>query len=131
MVRCGSRFADRDHMMRFRGGGVGHKSTREATDFFKQDRDPLDERVTQDAGFEWDEVDEDEPITVEEIDSDELIGEEEDYGYVREDSDSEDESDCDPENGEELDVDEEVDFGPEDDGGAIDADMDRFGYADL
>jgi hypothetical protein len=33
-------------MMRFRGGGVGHKSTREATDFFKNDRDPLDERAT-------------------------------------------------------------------------------------
>jgi len=29
-------------MMRFRGGGVGHKSTREATDFFKKDRDHLD-----------------------------------------------------------------------------------------
>jgi hypothetical protein len=29
-------------MMRFRGGGVGHKSTREATDFFKNDTDRLD-----------------------------------------------------------------------------------------
>lgn len=28
--------------MRYRGGGVGHKSTREATDFFKNDRDRLD-----------------------------------------------------------------------------------------
>ena len=28
--------------MRFRGGGVGHKSTREATDFFKNDRHQLD-----------------------------------------------------------------------------------------
>jgi hypothetical protein len=40
------RFADRDLMMRFRGGGVGHsgwhKSTREATDFFKKDRHILD-----------------------------------------------------------------------------------------
>lgn len=25
--------------MRFRGGGVGHKTTREASDFFKNDRD--------------------------------------------------------------------------------------------
>ena len=29
-------------VMRFRGGGVGHKSTRDATDFFKTDRDLLD-----------------------------------------------------------------------------------------
>ena len=28
------RFVDRDMMMRFRGGGVGHKSTREVTDHF-------------------------------------------------------------------------------------------------
>jgi hypothetical protein len=39
-----SRFADRDAVMRFRGGGVGHKSTREATDRFLQDRDVLDLR---------------------------------------------------------------------------------------
>lgn len=112
--------------MRFRGGGVGHKSTREATDSFKKDRDPLDKQVT-DAGFEWDEVGDDEPISdmaVEE--DDELIGdsEEEDYGYVREDS--EDESDRDTEDG-----DEQVDFGPEDDGGTIDPDMDALGYAEL
>lgn len=30
-------------MMRFRGGGVGHKSTRQATDWFLSDRDKLDE----------------------------------------------------------------------------------------
>lgn len=29
-------------IMRFRGGGVGHTSTRAATDIFKQDRDILD-----------------------------------------------------------------------------------------
>jgi len=28
--------------MRFRGGGVGHKTSRSATDFFKNDRDKLD-----------------------------------------------------------------------------------------
>jgi hypothetical protein len=36
------RFVDRDTIMRFRGGGVGHMSTRAATDFFKHDRDILD-----------------------------------------------------------------------------------------
>ena len=29
-------------MMRFRGGGVGHKATRAAADAFKKDRDELD-----------------------------------------------------------------------------------------
>ena len=29
--------------MRFRGDGVGHKSTREATQCLRKDRDPLDE----------------------------------------------------------------------------------------
>jgi hypothetical protein len=37
-----SRFVDRDMLMRYRGGGVGHKSTRAATDKFIQDRDELD-----------------------------------------------------------------------------------------
>ncbi|PPR02756.1 hypothetical protein CVT24_002089 [Panaeolus cyanescens] len=35
-------FADRDMMMRYRGGGVGHTSTRSATDRFLVDRDPKD-----------------------------------------------------------------------------------------
>ena len=35
------RFVDRDMVMRYRGGGIGHKSTRRATDFFKNDRHPL------------------------------------------------------------------------------------------
>ncbi|KAJ3482617.1 hypothetical protein NLJ89_g12128 [Agrocybe chaxingu] len=38
----GAMFVDRDMFMRFRGGGVGHTSTREATDHLKQDRDCLD-----------------------------------------------------------------------------------------
>ena len=118
--------------MRFRGGGVGHKSTREATDFFKKDRDPLDEWVP---GNEPDSDDNDsdldgEPNTEE---NDELVWEDEDddYGYVREDdSESESDSDLDGNHVDEL---EELEgyFGPEDDGGAIDPDMDAFGYADL
>ncbi|KAF8675505.1 hypothetical protein AX14_005100, partial [Amanita brunnescens Koide BX004] len=38
-------FVDRDMFMRFRGGGVGHKSTREATDLFLPDRHPSDSAV--------------------------------------------------------------------------------------
>ena len=35
-------FVDRDMAMRFRGGGVGHTSTRAATNTFLSDRDFLD-----------------------------------------------------------------------------------------
>jgi hypothetical protein len=35
-------FVDRDMAMRFRGGGVGHTSTRAATNSFLSDRDFLD-----------------------------------------------------------------------------------------
>jgi hypothetical protein len=35
-------FVDRDMLMRFRGGGVGHTGTRAATNKFLEDRDQLD-----------------------------------------------------------------------------------------
>ena len=41
------RFSDRDMVMRYRGGGVGHVTTRAATDFFKTDRRPLDHHIQQ------------------------------------------------------------------------------------
>lgn len=124
-------------MMRFRGGGVGHKSTREATDFFKNDRDPLDERATgaesRDMNSETDDELED---NCEEEDDDLGLNEdqEEDYGYVSVREDSEDEDDTladDDADGDPVLVDEQVDFGPEDDGGAVDPDMEAFGYAEM
>jgi hypothetical protein len=122
-------------MMRFRGGGVGHKTTREATDSFKGDRDPLDDQATCMVGFNdsESEVDEAETIIDGEIqveEDTEIQDEEEDYGYTREDSESEtDESETHDDDAE-LGVDE-VYFGPEDDGGAIDPDMDALGYAEM
>ena len=41
-------FVDRDMVMRFRGGGVGHKTTRKATRCFSEDVDVLDERDRMD-----------------------------------------------------------------------------------
>ena len=41
-VTTSYRFSDQDLMMRFRGRGVGHKSSQEASNFFKKDRDRLD-----------------------------------------------------------------------------------------
>ena len=121
-----NRFADRDLMMRFRGGGVGHKSTRAATDFFKSDRDRLD--VQQKSSTDEEEEVNEETVMVEAglegyaAQSDE----EEDYGYrLGEDSDDENSQEDD---GEELD---DEDFGPEDDGGAGDPDMEALGYAEL
>jgi hypothetical protein len=74
--------------MRFHGGGVGHKSTRQATNFFKKDchasdlQDSLERRSGLGCGEHESE-----------------LGNE--------------------------------DFGPEDDGRAVDSDMEELGYADL
>jgi hypothetical protein len=109
-------------MIRFRGGGVGHKSTREATDFFKKDRDRLDMTSNHD---DDDEVMEEEDFG--ELQPDELKeDEEDDFGYTMSQSD-EDKAD----EGEAIgyghgDSDSDVYFGPEDDGGAVDPDMDEF-----
>ena len=114
------RFADRDLMMRFRGGGVGHKSTREATDSFKKDRDHLDIKSHIEDDDAMPEILEPQPYE-EEIEEDE----EEDYGYAAA-TDSEVESAM-------GDGDNSADeyFGPEDDGGAVDPDVEALGYADL
>ena len=108
--------------MRFRGGGVGHKSTREATDSFKKDRDQLDilkSDIEDDEAMP--EILEPEPGE-DEIEEDE----EEDYGYVAATDSEVDESTI-------GDGDNSADeyFGPEDDGGAVDPDMEALGYADL
>jgi hypothetical protein len=121
-------------MMRFRGGGIGHKSTRDATDFFKNDRDPSDLNVlTPVSDSELGNEIEDSEL-VEEIGNDEMNdleacsedSEAEDYGYNLGEN-SESESDLD-ELGEEL---EEEDLGPEGDGGRIDEDMVALGYSEL
>jgi hypothetical protein len=115
-----NRFSDRDLMMRFRGGGVGHKSTREATDFFKNDRDGLDKLAVDDDG----EMESEEELELEhEIDEDE----EDDYGYTGLESDTDSLSEQEAAG----DDDDNEYFGPEDNGGAVDPDMDALGYADL
>lgn len=111
------RFADRDLMMRFRGGGVGHKSTREATDSFKKDRDWLDVK----SDIEEDEV---RPVVLET--EPEIEEDEEDYGYV-----TETDSDVDEATLGDGGYSTDEFFGPEDDGGAVDPDMEALGYADL
>jgi hypothetical protein len=117
--------------MRFRGGGVGHKSTREATDFFKQDRDQMDIVTGVDSGAkvvaepQADDDDEPENSTIVEEAIDE---EEEDYGYAHEySSDSEGE----PDGPTGSDTESVHDLGAEDDGGVVDPLMDELGYADL
>jgi hypothetical protein len=117
--------------MRFRGGGVGHKSTREATDFFKKDRDQMDIVTGVDSGAkvvaeEADDDDEPENSTI--VDEEAIDEEEEDYGYAHEySSDSEGESDG-PAG---SDTESVHDLGAEDDGGAVGPLMDELGYADL
>jgi hypothetical protein len=61
-----SSFVDRDMFMRFRGGGVGHKSIRRATNRFLQDRWPEElERVVE--RDEDDPMDPDQPAPVDPI----------------------------------------------------------------
>jgi hypothetical protein len=70
-------------MMRFRGGGVGHASTREATDFFKQDRDSHDaKRLVEEDDEDYDQTQHEPkaPTNQSKTDRDD---EEEDYGYNR------------------------------------------------
>jgi hypothetical protein len=90
-------------MMRFRGGGVGHKSTREATDFFRSDRDRLDKETVTAA-----QIDEDDDDAGYCSGTENLEDEEEDYGYIQDDTDSQSED----ENG-------------------VDDILETFGYADL
>jgi hypothetical protein len=131
-----SRFSDRDLMMRFRGGGVGHKSTREATDFFKKDRDPMDARApTSGDTSTRDDIGIDEELGAEDLEErhdeaeDSEIDEdiEDDYGYMREESDAEN---SDGAAVGDLDAASD-DFGPEDDGWGVDPDMEELGYADF
>ena len=100
------RFVDRDMMMRFRGGGVGHKSVQKATDYFLQDRFP-DDNV--DLNIEDDEDVEGVEELSEELGSTENMADEID----EEVSDDEDDEENDVENDEE---DEEADSDAEDDG---------------
>jgi hypothetical protein len=116
-------------MMRFRGGGVGHKSTREATDFFRRDRDLLDlpqSNIPENGGSSK-QLEEDLEME-DDIDEEE----EEDFGYVRDESEPEEsEVENEPE-GDLAAEDEDDDFGPEDDGGVIDPDMmGELGYGSL
>ena len=111
-------------IMRFRGGGVGHTSTKAATNVFKTDRDILDlKRGFQDQGvmepFNGEEQDDEEDInmTVDvvsedlegEINEDDLSESElVDYGYEREresdEEEAEEEEEYDGEGGEEDDL---------------------------
>jgi hypothetical protein len=124
------RFADRDLMMRFRGGGVGHKTTRQATNFFKKDRHTSDVQnsmePTSDIVEELEEMNDSEESEKMEGSSESDV--EDDYGYQL----GEDQSDSEEEKSSEDDLEfEDGDLGPEDDGRAVDSDMEELGYAEL
>ncbi|KAM6499872.1 hypothetical protein JOM56_005380 [Amanita muscaria] len=69
-------FADRDMVMRFRGGGIGHKAIRDAVDVFLQDRHPVDVAIDEQTAEDENEAididnDENEAGRDEEVDQDE------------------------------------------------------------
>ena len=114
-------------MMCFWGGGVGHASTREASDFFKQDRDSHDaKRVFEDV--EDDGQTQNEATVPNQYCHADRDNEEEDYGYNRgQFSDMEDMEDED----EDEDECRENEFGPDNNGGEVDEFMDNFGYGEM
>lgn len=106
--------------MRFRGGGVGHKATRTATNFLKDDRDKLDFERRQ---ARSDNVEPNEEQAEDHGDSDSES--EDEFEGVESDEEAEDGSDS-------GDMFEDDEFGPEDDGGVLlDDDMEVLGYAPL
>jgi hypothetical protein len=116
-------------MMRFRGGGVGHASTREASDFFKQDRDSRDVKrvLLVDEDDEDYEMQHEPTLAVPNRSRAERDDEEEDYGYNRGQF-----SDVDDEEADEEDSScSEDEFGAEDDGGEVDELMVLEGYSEL
>ncbi|KAG6870501.1 hypothetical protein C0992_013221, partial [Termitomyces sp. T32_za158] len=80
-------FVDRDMMMRFRGGGVGHKSTQEATNTFLLDRHRNENTTTTGIARPMEDNNELDEEAVDELGSwphaqeDTLTDEEEDYVY--------------------------------------------------
>ena len=125
--------------MRFRGGGVGHKSTREATDQFLQDRDAFDlindepPEMELDSDLEHEDGDEEGNSSAggdenQEEWMDEDDEEEDDYGYggLSEEDSGEDTDNSDAD---ELDeVDDEL--GPKDGEGA-ENEIEVLGYSNL
>lgn len=127
------RFVDRDMFMRYRGGAVGHKSTRNATHCVFNDRDPLDKATERREVVEkpnervGGENDCDEDVDSDMHDEDEEANEDED----NEDDDNNEEGD--PEDGEGRDADDseneesDPDSEPESDSGSISDEMEGFG----
>lgn len=131
-------------MMRFRGGGVGHKSTRESTAVFLEDRDPLDEITRDDSEEDFEDLESGinqgaqlsagsasttaQNQAIGDEDEDDIESEMDEYGYGGLDEEEEATDEEDEEQGDGLEeANDEV--GPED--GEDDA-MDEYeGYAEL
>ena len=121
-------FADRDIMMRFRGGGVGHKFTCVAKNFFKSDRDPLDIRLKH---LETTVQDDAENVgALEEIENP-VTSDDEDGCQSEEGWGEDEDSEFDIESEEGAEEPEEDDFGPEGEGTGQNHDMEELGYDEL
>ncbi len=117
-------------MMRFWGGGVGHKSIRDATNISKKDRDQLDIRSVTTGDDDGEVIAEEAKLWLDEPEEEEEEEEEEDFGYTMLQLDDEVDG-VEAIGDSDSDGDGDIYFGPEDDGGAVDPDMDELGYADL
>lgn len=73
-----ARFVDRDMFMRFRGGGIGHKSTQERTRVFEQSHilPPEDDEVVDSDGVDSEEETEGSEEENDEVEDEDFSGDE-------------------------------------------------------
>lgn len=125
------RFADRDMVMRFRGGGVGHKATRAATDTFKKDRDKLDNERQRDNQPEIP-VEQNE-MTEEQADEQRFPADDcnEEVEEEMEAEEEEEEGEGEDEDGEDEDGEEGKEGNDDDDEDGEEDEVEQLGYAEL
>ncbi|KAG6849498.1 hypothetical protein C0991_011473, partial [Blastosporella zonata] len=120
-------FVDRDMIMQFRSGGVGHKSLRDATNAFISDRHPSDQ--CHDRATTPDNASDDNEEAAAQLNG-VTFEEEEDYGYndpMGQETDEENDVDVDEwDKGVELDI-----LGPEDGDEGTQSMEDHLGYAEF
>jgi len=105
--------------MRYRGGGVGHSSTRSATDFFKRDRHPRDQNRNQQDEMDVDDVDQ--PHRNDDgFDQDEILGSSDDPGSDVDEQDEDQGSD-----------DEESNRDDDEEGDGDESETEQLGFSEL
>ena len=120
--------------MRYRGGGVGHSTTRAATNFFKRDRHPRDQNRNQQEEMDVDGVDghqgdnyEDERLGSSDDPGSDMDEQDEDQGSDDEESNGDDDEEENDEEGDGDNDNEET----EEEGDGDESETERLGFSEL